>query len=163
MPERLRLVDFSDREILAIILDVTDGEGWITAEEFSLLPDMADLQSLHKYPQRFVGARFGWLAKFGVLEREQARDKFGNKVYVKNDRSRPRWSKRWRVTDVGAALVKGNLSPEQLKALEGMGSTRVMHLTRWVTDQARRQPQIARKMMTREWQYGTSKERFDGR
>lgn len=161
MADRLRLIDFSDREILAIMIDATDGEGWITAEEFSLLPELSFLQSAHKYPQRFVGARFAWLAKFGVLERERAHDQYGNLRFIKNDRSRPAYTKRWRVTRVGEALVRGTLTEEQLNALEGMGPTRVMHLTRWVTTHARRQPAIARKMMQREWVYGTSAERYN--
>lgn len=154
-----RLVDFSDRDLLGLLIDAADDGGWASAEDVTNLKGMQWLRDGHSRPVACVATRFVWLWRYGALEREQARDDEGHKLYVAGDKSRPRLTNRWRLTPLGKALVTGTLSKAEQDRLEKLDATKMLVVTRWLGQVATHSPDTARSLITREWRYSTSDRR----
>lgn len=139
--EHLRLEDFSDREFLLIVADITEAhDGWADSQE------IADRLDLTK--RRFASSRLSWLARWGAVEREHARDEGGNLRWHRD--GKPMHTQRWRLTTTGWAIASGSLRKGTETALEKLGDDQMLLLTRWV---ARRQMgATAAKLVQREWQ-----------
>lgn len=156
---RLTLVDFSDRDLLGLLIDALDPDGWASSEAISNLPGLKFLREGHPRPVQCVGSRLGWLWRYGAIEREQMRDEHGTKVYIAGDKSRPKLTQRWRLTPLGEAMVKGSLTKAQQAQLEGMGMDKMLSVTRWLGRSAIHAPDLARTLTIREFRYSTSDRR----
>lgn len=152
--ERLRLVDFSDRELLLILNDVTDAEGWGTAVDMVVHMDFAPSV---EHPQRYVGSRLGWLYRYGAVEREHMYDEHNNPRFTKA--GKPRFSQRWRLTPIGAAVAMGRLKAAQQRTLEGLADDQLLVAMREITRLYRQAPGTAAALVKREWTYGSAPER----
>lgn len=107
----LRLVDFSDRELLALLADLEGAEGWVEAETVAreIWPQRtADADTLF-HAKMSVTQRFVWLKRWGAVERS-----------VEN--------RAWRLTETGRTLVNGKLSARQQATLHNLGDDRMLHL-----------------------------------
>jgi hypothetical protein len=131
----LRLLDYSDRELLNLMLDEGDAQGWVDSR------DMARVLGMHKDHAGSVGQRFGWMRRYGAVERKDG-------------------TREWRPTLMGRALARGDLSEDQREVIEGLSSEQMLTLTRALTTRYRRVGDTAAHLMRREWQYGTHGRRF---
>ena len=101
-PSSLRLADFLDEEVLAIVQDLANYEGYVSSQEFALAVGLE---------ARNVGSRFSWLRKYGVLERNM---RPGDPFY-----------RHWRLTEMGEAVVKARFGKAQQTALDNLEETQL--------------------------------------
>lgn len=130
--ESLKLTDYSDRELLFLIQDVADKDGWVTTEGLAAALDLN-----HPNPIQCVGTRMGWMARFGIVEKGRAHT--------------------WRLSHVGYAVMRAGLNKG---AVNAMGSTKdeaLLELTHKLTDRyASTAPEVA-TLMRREWRWGMAR------
>lgn len=109
----LRLVDFSDRELLALVVDLEGEEGWVPTESIArtIWPQRTSPDDL-MHAKASVGTRFAWLKRWGVVEGGRQNGS----------------AAAWRLTGQGRALVLGRLSQRTQEAVEGAGDDSLMHL-----------------------------------
>lgn len=136
-PESLRIDDFSDVELLALVNDNADQDGWVKTEEMVLAIGL-DV----KNATQCVGSRFAWLKRYGAVEKH------------------PTDTLTWRLTGIGRAMVKANLSASEQRMLENLADDKLLSLARGVTNRYRSTTATGAQLMRREWRYGTSKRRF---
>jgi hypothetical protein len=146
--ESLRLIDFSDRELLLLLNDVADNDGWGTSVEVA-----SKLNLNVEHPNRHVSSRFSWLVRFGALEREHLSDEYGNLLFTRG--GRPKYGQRWRLTTAGRTLALGKLTSAERARLEGLSADRLLVYTRGLTRRYRTAGDAAGALMGREWRYGT--------
>jgi hypothetical protein len=137
-PDSLTIEDFSDVELLALVNDYADSDGYVTSEEMVLVIGL----EAHENPKQCVSARFSWLARYGAMEKNP--DETGS----------------WRLSEVGKAMVKGTLNAREQRLLETLGDEKLLSLARGVTSRYRSTGATGAQLMRREWQYGTSRRRF---
>lgn len=133
----LALQDYTDRELLLMVLDNGDAEGWVTSET---LADVLGIE--HKHPRQCVGSRMSWMRRYGVVERHPVYDRHA-----------------WRLTSIGEVLAKGKLSPAQERQLEHLRDDQMLLVTRWLGARQRSAQDSAGILMRREWRAST----FNGR
>ena len=147
--ESLRVVDFSDRELLLILNDVADGDGWAYAQ------DMANRINLdHEHPNRSVASRLSWLVRFGAVEREHLSDEHGNLMWTRS--GRPKYGQRWRLTPIGRTYALATLTKAERSRLAAVDGDKMLLVTKWLAEQYRQSPDAGASLMKREWTYGTS-------
>ncbi len=95
----LPMLAFSDRELVHVVNDHADAEGWITG------PALAEVLEVDP---RAAGSRLSWLHRFGLLDRR----------LEKEDRGRP----HFRLSKAGKALHDATLSDSAEKVLTSLGS-----------------------------------------
>ncbi len=97
----LRNEDYTDRELLAVVDDLTPGKSYAStsdiAERIGLTGDN---------PRRAVGSRMSWMVRYGFCERNDDPEKKDNPEY--------------RLTKAGRDLRTGNLSSSLERALDGL-------------------------------------------
>lgn len=106
----LRIVDFSDRELLHILNDLANQDGWADSREIA-----EELGIEHRNPAQCVGQRLSWLAKHGCVEKHKDEKHM------------------WSLTEFGEAIMHGKLSKAAEKQLEGMDAAQLLLATRLVT------------------------------
>ena len=144
----LRIVDYSDRELLLVVRDLGEADGWVTSQEIA-----ERLQIESARPKQVVGSRMSWLQRYGALEREHLRDAFGNLRYRGN--GKPVYTQRWRLTSRGEQLAAGNLTKRDQEVLGRITSDdHLLLVTRYLTQRQRSTDDTARTLMRREWRYG---------
>ena len=151
MLERLRIVDLSDREFLLVMHDLADEEGWTDS--------LAVAQQLlgKDANRRLAAGRLSWLQRWGVVERQYERDEAGNIRY--SAQGLPRWAQRWRLTKEGEAFALGKLTAATERTVGSLRDETLVALTAALTERARRTGFVGRKLMEREWRFGTARER----
>jgi hypothetical protein len=133
----LTLYDYSDRELLNLMLDEGEpSDGWISVHDLALAIGIDA-----KRPGQHVGVRLGWMRRYGAVERMDG-------------------APAWRPTPMGRALARGDLTEQQRDAIEGLTSEQMLTLTRSLTTRYRRVGDTAAHLMRREWQYGTHGRKF---
>jgi hypothetical protein len=136
---RLRLEDFSDRELLALVADHEDGEGWAG----SLVVAQAIWPKYGaEEPERArasVARRFSWLRRWGVMEK-------GN-------------SGLWRLTEDGRLLVEGRLSASQAADLADLGDEQLMSLGYAMADRYQVAGEVPAILFRRAMQFATYRRR----
>lgn len=130
--EALRLADMPDRELLHIVNDLADNDGWAAHEDMT-----KRLGISHKHPGNCVGMRMGWMKKFGFVVSE----------WFDGER-------HYRLTQKGRDLMNGKLTTAVQKALDKMGEGDMMVLMRTATGRYRQMSPEAATMARREWQRG---------
>ena len=147
--EHLRIDDMSDREFLLVLHDQRDSDGWTDSEQIRQQLDLAE--------RRIASTRLSWLARWGAVEREVKLDSDGAPIYTRH--GKPRYTQRWCLTPAGSALAFGALKARQKQALDGVDDTQLLEMTAWLTTRTRSGSDTARKLISREWRYGTSASR----
>jgi len=136
-PDSLTIEDFSDVELLALVNDHADSDGYVKTEEMVLVIGL-DAENA----KQCIGSRFSWLTRYGAMEKNP--DETGS----------------WRLSTIGKAMVKGHLSAAETRMLENLAEDKLLSLARGVTSRYRSTGATGAKLMRREWQYGTSSRRF---
>ena len=131
----LTLLDYSDRELLNLMLDESDGEGWVDSR------DLARTIGMTKDHAGSVGVRLGWMKRYGATERKDG-------------------TREWRVTPAGRALALGDLSMAEETALTELSPEKLLMVTRLLTQRYTRVGDTAAHLIRREWRYGTHGRRF---
>lgn len=141
--ESLRITDYSDREFLLVVLDQADDEGWTDS--------MHVANALGFENRRFASSRFSWLARYGAVEREHARDESGNLRWTKD--GKPMHTQRWRLTELGEQVALGKLRRGDQSALDRLTPAQLPLVTRWLAERSRDATGMG-KLVEREWRYG---------
>jgi hypothetical protein len=136
-PHSLRLTEFSDRELMNIVLDNEDETGWVDSEQIALAinPD-------HVHARQCVGIRFSWMRRYGAMERQ-------------DDKTKEHYG-RWKLTPVGRKIALGELSPEEKKLLDSLPPEKLMTTVGQLTRRYHRVNETAATMMRRAWINGTA-------
>jgi len=134
--------DFSDGDMLAVIDDLADENGWTTTYDIRMqLGEQAPEKLLN------VGKRLAWMRTYGWLEK-------GDVVRVESWVHRG-WERvhTWRLTAMGQALVDDpKLSRSLENALTKLGPAQRLQLTRELGEDADHAPDEIRTALRRQWQ-----------
>jgi DNA-binding transcriptional ArsR family regulator len=141
-PIDLTLWGISDPEILAIVDDLADENGWTSTldvrYQMGERPGEADQSS-----RSGVGPRLSWLVRYGWLERGDLTDK---------DESGKRWQ-TYRLTAMGHALVDDpKLSRSIESALQKLNPAQRLQLTRELGEGGASAASEIRTALRRQWQ-----------
>lgn len=122
---KLRLQDFADAELLAIVVDVSDDEGWAASK------DIASAVGLHSTrANNSIGARFAAYKRVGLVEGGNC---------------------QWRLTSLGMAFLSGKVSATMQKSLGGLSAADRLMVTRALASQAGAKDTAAGLLVRREW------------
>lgn len=147
--ESLNIVDLSDREVLLMLRDVADADGWAYAYDVG-----ERLGIVEEHRRRASANRLSWMTRFGAVEREHLQDADGRYRYVNDDPDRPKYGQRWRLTVIGEAIASGKLRAAQERAVEELGEAELVLITRLVAERARGATNAtAAKLVEREWKH----------
>lgn len=146
--------DYSDRELLLILADVRDEEGWASSQEVANRLGMS-----LDHPRRSVQVRFSWLVRYGVLEREHLRDTGGQLMYTRG--GKPKYGQRWRLTEAGEVVALGRLPVRRQELLDALPEGQLVVAVRSLAQRSRQDP-VAERMVSREWRYSMSSRRNGG-
>lgn len=142
--EHLRLEDLSDREVLLIVADACGSNG-----DFADSLDIAArLDVGGEHPRRTVAVRLSWLARWGAVEREHARDPDTGQLRYHRD-GKVMHTQRWRLTASGWAVASGEMRKGLTNQLDRVDDGQMLVLTRWLA--RRNASATARKLSEREW------------
>ena len=142
--EHLRLEDLSDREVLLVMLDVADADGWVDALQVGLQFGIAEEHAL-----RTATSRLTWLMRWEVVQREPEED------VPKPPPGEPRRRRRWGLTPKGQDMATGEVSRTRQQALESARDTDMLALTRMLAEKQRQGGLAVRNLVRREWRYRT--------
>jgi hypothetical protein len=132
--EHLRLSDLSDREILLVVADTADDEGWSTADDVGERLGMPE-----ESRRRMAAMRLSWMARYGA---------------VQSDPDRPGGMSRWRLTAIGQAIAQGRLRRAHERAVDDADDAQLLLLSRIVAERARGSgSSAAAKLIEREWRH----------
>ena len=127
----LKLLDYSDKELIGVVSDMVGPDGWARTNEVT-----KQLGLKHERPTQCVGARLAWLKRYGIVEG--------------GDR-------KWRLTPVGEVFLNGQLSKKASDALERMEAGELFTVTRFLARQQRNAAAPVGHMLRREWVHGTGR------
>lgn len=153
MPPRelhtLKLEDYSDRELLLVVDDLSQDHGWVDPKDVA-----KRLGIKAENPVRSVISRFVWMVRYGAMEREIQTDDTGSPMVTRG--GRPKYGQRWRLTSGGAMLAMGKLTSRQADALGRFQDDQMILVTRWLGERQRTADDLAQTLMRREYRYSTS-------
>lgn len=142
----LKLESYSDREILHLLDDLADNDGWALSEHIAQRiglvapPGMSDTQrELHA--RRCVGVRLGWIRRLS------------NTVEQSDDR------KAWRLTKFGQQIVSGKIAANVKNLLEQGSEASLLLALDVVGRRYTKAKPDAANLLRREFAYGTHKNR----
>lgn len=142
--ESLRLADFSDRDLLGVMADLADSEGWVMTSEVAERVFGRGINSDAKrrlHAIRCVAIRLSWMRRFGVVQLH--REEPGV----------------WGLSAEGVAMLRGELRSGQAKAIDGAMDEQLLHLATAIADRYRAAGQVGATMMRRAWQHGEARRR----
>lgn len=121
----MTLMGISDTDILGIVDDLADENGWATTYRVRVqLGEDPWIPSAGEH-RSGVGGRLAWLRRYGWLEK-------GERERIESDDERGwRWSQSWRLTAMGQALLDNpDLSRTVEKALDGLNPAQRLRMVR---------------------------------
>jgi hypothetical protein len=147
----MTLDGISDAELLAIVDDVADENGWATtfAIRYQLGEDPWTPRGKGQGRTTGVGIRLAWLRRYGWLE------KGGASVKVESEEPEYgwRWSQSWRLTAMGHALLDHpELSRAVEKALDGLNPAQRLRMVRELGEAGYATAPEVQAAMRRQWQ-----------
>ena len=133
-PVDLSLWGISDTEMLAIVDDLADENGWTATLDVRLQVG----ENIERVGARSgAGSRLAWMRRYGWLE--------------KDPDSRPS-QMRWRLTAMGHAILDGGeLTKAMQNALDKLNPAQRVQLTRAVARDGASSPDEVRQALRREW------------
>jgi hypothetical protein len=140
------LFGISDPEILGIVDDLADENGWATTYGVRVQLD----EDVNSAERTGIGIRLGWLRRYGWLEK-------GERERVEtNDERGWRWSQSWRLTSMGHALLDNpDLSRTFETAFERLNPAQRLRLCRELGEfGSRAAPEIG-NALRRQWRRST--------
>lgn len=139
--ESLRLYDYSDRELVAIIDDVADEEGWASRKSVgqTIFPFVASDEGSDrtKHALRCVAIRLAWLRRYGVLDKRLVAGE-----------------SEWTLTEEGHRFLRGKLNAAERRVIEALKEDRLVAATSLLTSRYQRSSPVAANLIRREWMYG---------
>ncbi len=138
MPDTARLADFSDREILHMVDDHGDNDGWVTTDQIAQAISGRPKRDDRRNARRAAGIRLSWLKRFGVIERKTDQPLLG----------------AWRITQVGKHFLDGRLKERTAQEVRVMPDAQLVELLRHTSDRYQAAPRSSAILMRREWQRG---------
>jgi hypothetical protein len=147
--EHVRLADFSDRELMEVLVDLGGGSGdGVTAMEiaqrcFGFTQKQADDPKFShdlQYFMRCVGARFGWMKRFGIVE------KVGRT--------------HWRISARGQAFRTATLSAGARNGIDNAGEDMVLALANRIGEKLYTSDDIAATAMRREFMHHVQRRKY---
>lgn len=143
----LKLADLSDRELLLVLRDVADGDGFASAI------DVAERLGVKgEHPHRSVAVRLSWLKRYGAVEREHERDPQTGVLLYRG--TKPVYTQRWKMTDVGFRMATGKLSKSQEAAFDKLKDGQMLMTMRVLSQRLVNSDPTVGKLMDREYRYG---------
>lgn len=145
--------EISDAEMLAVVDDLADENGWTTTYDVRRQLGEDPWHSLKvpredRGPVSGVGGRLGWLRRYGWLEGGEA-----VKVYAGEPEYGWRWEKSWRLTAMGHALLDNpKLARSVESALAGLNPAQRLRLAREIGESGAGAPTEIRAALRRQWQ-----------
>ena len=130
----LALMEFSDRELMNLMIDYQDDSGWVEVQQFALAVGLGD----DPHASRCVAQRFVWMRRYGVMERHKT-------------------DAKWRLTPAGRKIALGALSESEKATLRNLTSEQLMEATTVLTGRYKRAGNTPSTMMRRAWQHGTGR------
>lgn len=126
----LNLIAFSDRELLILVYEETEGseDGYADSGEIATVVGLTG-----KWAKTEVGTRMAAMRRFGVIDR-------------KPDTS----PARWQLTELGKAMAFGKLRSNQEKAVESANPGQLLLLARAIA-RTNGDQQVSRNLLRREW------------
>jgi hypothetical protein len=142
----LKLASFSDREILHLLQDLSDHEGWVDldhlAQRVNLSRNGMSEDSHRKHVRRCLGIRLAWIKRLThTVERSQT------KGY-------------WRLTVAGEEVVRARMTRDSEAKLEGLGDFTAVVAIEILSRRYMRADRNAANLMRRQWTYGTHPSRM---
>ena len=130
------LFGIADTELLAIVDDLADENGWTATIEVRLQLG-EDIEAVGR--RSGIGGRLGWMRRYGWLEREPGPTSNAER--------------RWRLTAFGhAVLDDGDLSKSFQNALSKLNPAQRVKLTREISESGANSADEVRNALRREWQ-----------
>ena len=132
--------DVSDAELLGIIHDVSDENGW--ASSLSVRLQLGEnIEDATETSRSGVGSRCAWLVRYGWLER-------GERVKDEDNR----WWATYRLSDMGRALLLNpKLTAQFERTLSGLNAAQRLRLTRELAEAGHGAPMEIRTALRRQW------------
>ena len=129
-PKALRLVDYSDRELLQLLAELEDeNAGWVPTGAISMAIGLPSKTGNHS-----SGSRMSYLKRIGAVEKDaNSSESF------------------WRLTPLGRTLAFGELTAAQRNALDSAKADQLLMLSRAVATSANGGPEVAKRLARREW------------
>ena len=135
----LSLHAFSDEELLAIIQERADKDGWVSTAELSSQVGVPAEEG-----SRAAGVRLAWMARYGVVERDPGR----------------RHETRWRLTKRGTQVVNASFTKSLETSLSGLGQDALWRLARAVTDRYGTSDDVSANLVRRSFLRAERRRRF---
>lgn len=134
----LRITNFSDRELLALIKDVQDSEGWANSQSIAerIWPRAAKNEDYARMARTSVNQRLGWLRREGGLVEKNDKEKFA-----------------WRLTDLGESFLYGRITGGTDKRVLSMQDEDLLALMSVVGERYSSTGYEAAWLIRREWQF----------
>lgn len=150
MPPSLRVTDFNDREILRIIDEVADKDGWadmlLIAER--IFPTYMRGESRRRTATRCVGTRLSWMKRYGVVTRRIMQDRETHTRYT-----------QWSLTSAGETFLRGHLTAAQEAALMDADDGRIVAAAEILAQRYIGINRPTATMIRRQWQFGYGQRR----
>lgn len=132
----LKLLDFSDRELLARLDDISDDEGYATSRELAEALGLTDENGTF-----CVAQRMSWLRRYGAVERDAE--------------TNPAKNRGWKMSEIGRLANASALKARQRMSLESLDAPALVDLATVLTvGYGRADPTIG-NLVRRELIYGT--------
>lgn len=121
--------DFTDRELLHLLLDYTNGSGGLTTFE---LVERLHLSGENTLSQ--AGSRLGWLKRYGMVDRSEG---------------------RWYVTADAEQMVRARLNAAKERALATLTDREALTALTFLTPTYMGMSETRGHLLRREWAYWT--------
>jgi hypothetical protein len=121
----LRLDEFSDRELLALIADLRDEAGYVQSL------DIAVALNLGEGGKQSASVRLSWMRRYGVVDYDDG---------------------GWCLTDDGERALQASASKGLTKAVEATSDPSLLEATHLLAERRRRAGSVFQTLSRREWQ-----------
>jgi hypothetical protein len=132
---------FSDEELLHLVKDNLDTEGWVTSAE---LADAIGIPDDEESRLNGIGIRLGWMARYGVIQK---------------DKEHPTPT-RWTLTGRGIVVLEATFSKGLQTQLEGIKGEALWSLARTVTDRYGQADDVSAVLVRRSFQRAYQRRRY---
>lgn len=134
MPTSLRVVEFSDRELLYVVEDNIDPDtGWASSQDIA-----ASLGIDAKHPAQCVGQRMSWLHKMGVVDQDERKHNW------------------WSPSELGYKMMSGDIRKALQTQLDNMDAAQLVTITAWLGRQYKSSVSESEAwLLRRQWTTGT--------
>ena len=135
------LYAFSDEELLALVKDNLDSEGWLTSAE---LADAIGIPEDEENRLSGIGIRLGWMARYGVIRKDTEK----------------KFPARWTLTGRGIVILEAVFTSDQEAALKKLKGEQLWRLAGNVADRYTAADDVSAVMVRRTFQRAYRRRRF---